>query len=82
MRATLSVSLKQYEVLEDLLASNPLQSADRTKRHVFVQGETLQSVAAAEYGDSRQWRPIAEASRIDNPLTIRPGRPLTVPVLQ
>jgi nucleoid-associated protein YgaU len=81
LRATLSVSLKQYDVLDDLLASIPLQSADRTKRHVFVQGETLQSVAAAEYGDARQWRPIAEASGIDNPLTIRPGRALTVPVL-
>jgi hypothetical protein len=82
LRARLSVTLKEYAQLEGLLADNPLQSADRTKRHVFVQGDTLQAIAAAEYGDSRTWRPIAQASGIDNPLTIRPGRPLTVPVLE
>ena len=82
LRARLSVSLKGYDLIESLLASIPLLSADRTKLQVFVQGETLESIAAAEYGDPRQWRPIAEASGIDNPLTIRPGRALTVPVLK
>ena len=82
LRATLSVTLKGYEEIESLLAAIPLQSADRTKRHIFVQGETLQAVAAGEYEDARKWRAIAEASGIDNPLTIRPGRPLTVPVLK
>jgi nucleoid-associated protein YgaU len=82
LRARLSVSLKGYDVIESILASIPLLSADRTKRHVFVQGERLEGIAAAEYDDARQWRPIAEASGIDNPLTIRPGRALTVPVLK
>ncbi|HZT32866.1 MAG TPA: hypothetical protein VFA33_23470 [Bryobacteraceae bacterium] len=82
LRAKLSVTLKGYDLLESLLASIPLLSADRTKRHVFVEGETLQGIAAQEYGDPRQWRPIAEASGVDNPLTIRSGRGLTIPVLK
>jgi nucleoid-associated protein YgaU len=82
LRARLTVTLKGYDTIESLLAAIPLLSADRTKRHVFVQGETLQAIAAAEYGDPRQWRPIAQASGIDNPLTIRPGQPLTIPVLK
>jgi len=82
LRARLSVTLKSFDTIENLLANMSLQSADRTKRHIFVQGETLSAIAATEYGDARNWRPIARASGIDNPLTIQPGRPLTVPVLK
>jgi nucleoid-associated protein YgaU len=41
----------------------------------------LQRIAAEEYGDPRQWRPIADASNVDNPLTLRPGQSLIVPSL-
>jgi nucleoid-associated protein YgaU len=75
------VTLKGNDRLEDLLASIPLESVDRTKRWVVKVGETLQSIAAQEYGDPRQWRPIAEASNIDNPLTIHMGQGLTIPSL-
>ncbi len=81
LRASLSVTLKSYDLLENLLASIPLQSADRTKRRVLKEGDTLQSIAAQEYGDPRKWRPIAEANNIDNPLTIQPGQGLIIPVL-
>lgn len=81
LRATLSVSLKGRDLLEDLLSSIPLESADRTKGVVVKSGDTLQNIAAEEYEDPRQWRLIAEASGIDNPLTIQPGLALTVPPL-
>ena len=81
LRATLSVSLKGRDLLEDLLSSIPLESADRTKGVVVMSGNTLQGIAAEEYEDPRQWRLIAEASDIDNPLTIQPGLALTVPPL-
>jgi nucleoid-associated protein YgaU len=81
LRARLNVSFKGHDLLEDLVASIPLLSADRTKRRVFKQGESLQQIAAEEYADPRKWRPIAEASNVDNPLTVPSGRGLTIPTL-
>jgi len=81
LRARLTVTLKGYDLLESLLASIPLESADRVKSWVVKQGDTLQGVAAAEYGDATQWRPIAEASDVDNPLILQPGQQLTIPTL-
>ncbi len=81
LRAKLTVTLKGRDLLEDLLSSIPLESADRTKGVVVKSGDTLQAIAAQEYDDSRQWRLIAEASGLDNPLTIQPGQALTVPPL-
>ena len=72
---------KGRDLLEDLLSSIPLESADRTKGVVVKSGDTLQGIAAEEYDDPRQWRLIAAASTIDNPLTIQPGLALTVPPL-
>ncbi len=81
LRATLDVTFKGYDLLETVLARIPLQSSDRTKRRVVKSGETLQGIAAEEYGDPRQWRPIAEASRLDDPLALAPGQVLTIPTL-
>jgi len=82
LRARLQVTLRGDDKLDELLARIPLLSADRTKRRVFKAGDTLQSIAAEEYGDPRQWRPIATASRIDNPLTVEIGKALIVPTLK
>ena len=81
LRARLNVTLKGHDTLEDLLGSHQLLSADRTKQWVFKKGDTLQKIAAQEYGDPNKWRPIAEANNIDNPLTIPVGRTLKVPAL-
>jgi hypothetical protein len=81
LRATLAVTLKGYDLLEALLSQVPLESADRTKHRVLLEGETLQGIAGDEYEDPRLWRPIAEASGIDNPLTVPAGRGLVVPAL-
>ena len=81
LRARLNVTLKGYDLLEDLLSSIPLLSADRTKQHIFKTGDTLQGIAAQEYGDSSQWRPIAQANGLDNPLTVPAGKGLIIPVL-
>jgi nucleoid-associated protein YgaU len=81
LRATLSVSLKGYDTLVELLSGIPLESADRTKGRVVKAGDTLQAIAAVEYDDPRPWRLIAQASSIDNPLTIAPGQSLSIPPL-
>ncbi|WP_298269413.1 LysM peptidoglycan-binding domain-containing protein [Geobacter sp.] len=81
LRARLNVTLKGNDKLEDLLSSIPLLSADRAKRRVVASGDTLQSLAAQEYGDSRLWRAIAEANGIDSPLGLTPGQGLIIPTL-
>jgi nucleoid-associated protein YgaU len=82
LRATLTVTLKECNELQDLLSSTPLESADKTKGRVVTAGDTLQGIAAREYDDPRQWRLIAQATNIDNPLTIRPGLNLIIPALR
>lgn len=82
VRARLSVTLKGNDLLESLLSSIPLESADRTKSMVAKFGDTLQGIAAGEYEDPKQWRAIARANAIDNPLTIRPGTGLRIPPLK
>jgi hypothetical protein len=47
--------------------------------HTVRDGDSLQSIAYAMYGDPTRWRPIAEANGIDDPLALRRGRTLTVP---
>jgi len=79
LRATLTVTLKGSDTLDDLISSIPLESADRTKGYVVTAGDTLQAIAAREYDDPRPWRLIAQASDIDNPLTIQPGLALSIP---
>lgn len=49
------------------------------RTHVVRDGDSLQSIAYAMYGDPTRWRPIAEANGIDDPLALQRGRTLTVP---
>jgi hypothetical protein len=81
LRATLSITLKGYDLLESLLASIPLLSSDRAKSRTVKSEETLQGIAAEEYDDPGEWRAIAEENNIDNPLTIQAGQRLIVPTL-
>jgi nucleoid-associated protein YgaU len=81
LRAHLSVTLKGHDLLETLLASIPLESADKTKSRTFKQGDSLQRISAQEYDDPRKWRAIAERNGIDNPLTVQSGVQLVVPNL-
>jgi nucleoid-associated protein YgaU len=81
VRATLACSLRQWrsdEVEQRLLNK---QSPDVAKTRVVRRGETLESIAAAEYNDPALWRPIAAANGIDNPRRLAPGSTLSIPVL-
>jgi nucleoid-associated protein YgaU len=58
-----------------------LQTADYSKAHVVVRGETLSSIAAARYDDPQRWRPIALANGVANPQAIAIGQTLRIPPL-
>jgi nucleoid-associated protein YgaU len=47
--------------------------------HVVRDGDSLQSIAYAMYGDPTRWRSIAEANGIDDPLALRRGSTLSIP---
>lgn len=80
LRATLTVSMREYRTLEEQLAELNLQSADHTRSRTVVEGDTLASVAWEEYGDPAVWRLVADANPwIDDPTTLPVGRQLVVP---
>jgi nucleoid-associated protein YgaU len=82
VRARMDVTFKQYARPELEPITNPRNSADRTKRRVVVEGETLTLIAAEEYGDPTAWRTIAAANDIDDARTLAPGRTLVLPPLR
>ncbi|WP_440956069.1 CIS tube protein [Methanosarcina sp. Mfa9] len=79
VRATLSVTLKEYREVEVQVRELDLHSADLTKRRMLTEGDSLWSIAAEEYGDSTDWRLIAEANEIDNPRKLNPGKVIEIP---
>jgi nucleoid-associated protein YgaU len=79
LRAKLTVELREYKSLADQIRQLNLKSGDQTKAHVVVEGETISSIAYAEYGDPAPWRRIADANALEDPLGLAPGTILRIP---
>lgn len=58
---------------------SPFMSPDRTKARVMSEDNNIWNIARNEYGDVREWRRIADANGIMNPLDIPTGEMLRVP---
>jgi nucleoid-associated protein YgaU len=84
LRATLSVTFREYKTLEDQLSDLKPMSADHTTRHVVRRGDTLSGIAAREYDDPREWRRIADANadRLAAVRELPPGLELEIPPLE
>lgn len=82
VRARVSVSFKRYDPPTKERAANPRASADRTTVWTVTEGDTLWLVAAEEYGDPGEWRPIADENGIVDPRDLEPGAELLVPPLE
>jgi nucleoid-associated protein YgaU len=63
--------------------TNP-SSGGRTNRktHTLLAGETLASVAYAEFNDAALWRTIAEENEIDDPMRLTAGAVLLLPTFE
>jgi len=82
VRSTVKCTFMSWQSnLLDLVKQN-LQSPDVAKLWDVKLGDTLASIAAAEYCDARQWRVIAYANGIENPRMLIPGTRLLLPALQ
>ncbi len=62
--------------------SSPFMSPDRTKARTLTEDSSIWSIAEKEYGDAREWRRIADANGIMNPLEIPVGTVLSVPAIK
>ena len=82
LRATLTLSLREYRTLEEQLPQQNPSSPERTHGHVLQRGETLSRIAAEFYRRPQEWRPIAERNGIDDPRRLSPGMFLTVPPIR
>jgi nucleoid-associated protein YgaU len=81
VRATLSVTFKQFRSLAEQLEQPRRNSADKTKRRVFTADDRLFLLAFREYQDPRYWRVIAARNEIDDPFSLAPGDVLILPPL-
>jgi nucleoid-associated protein YgaU len=83
VRATLTVSFKEYKTLEEQLQSLNLQSADHSKRRVVRRRDTLARIAFEEYGDATKWRAIADENRelLTSLRQLEPGMELAIPAI-
>jgi hypothetical protein len=79
LRATLTVSLREYRSLEDQLKRLNLLSPDRTHAHVVQTGDTLAAISQRYYERPGAWRAIADANAITDPRRLNAGRFLQVP---
>ena len=82
LRAVLTVGLKEYKSIQQQLHELNLASADQTHSYTLRQGETLNDVANAIYGDPNAWRPIADRNGVADPLAVAAGSILEIPPLR
>ncbi len=76
VRATCNVTFKEAATAA---TTEPNNSPDHTKRRTVRQGETLSLIAAQEYDNPAEWRRIADANGLRDPLDLKPGQVLTIP---
>jgi hypothetical protein len=83
LRAKVSLTLTQMEQDDAFPAQNPTSGTPAPGRsHQVMPGETLDRISAQYYGDSTQWRAIAQANTIRDPFSLRPGVMLDIPTLE
>lgn len=79
VRATLDVTFQQVDQEGTFPPQNPTSTAEVQKVRIVGPGETIDTIAFQEYGDSRKWVVIADFNQLDNPLRLRPGQKLAIP---
>jgi len=78
-RATVTISMQNAKPKRDAKAETQNSSADFAKMHTVRRGETLHAISAREYDTPAEWRRIANANGIDDPLEVEPGTKLLIP---
>lgn len=79
LRATVTLSLREYRPLDQQLFELNKNSPDRTQFHVLAEGEDLSLIAGRHYYMPGDWRVIADANGIEDPRRLQPGMFLKLP---
>ncbi len=80
IRATATLTLKEVADPENLGGTNPTSRGEPGRQlYVVSEGDRLDWIAYREYNDANEWRRIAEANHITNPLSLQPGMTLVIP---
>lgn len=81
LRAIVTLSLKRYATIAEQLDDINFRSADHTRLHIVIEGETLPLIAHDAFGDARKWRVIAEHNGLAEVRDLMPGMRLELPPL-
>lgn len=80
VRAVATLTLQEAADVEESAGQNPTSHAlPGYKLREVRPNDTLAFIAYEEYGDSTQWRSIADANGIDDPAGINPGQVILIP---
>lgn len=79
VRGTATLTIKEFATPKK--GTNPTSGGEPgTTQHRVKAGDTLPSIAYAEYGDANEWRRIANSNAsIDDPMRLRPGTSVLIP---
>ncbi|MEU0094976.1 peptidase M23 [Kribbella sp. NPDC006257] len=78
IRALCSVAME--EMPNEPWRQNPTSGGQSVRRsHRMIDGDTLASVAYAEYGDPAMWRAIAKYNSVDDPMRLPIGTVMVLP---
>lgn len=81
VRANVDITFTQYTDVDDYKRQNPTSGGGTIERvWRVVASDRLDTIAAEAYNDATKWRLIAERNRIINPLALKPGQQLHIPL--
>lgn len=81
VRANVDITFTQYRDVNDYPKQNPTSGGGPIERvYRVIAGDRLDTIAADVYRDATKWRLIAENNKLNNPLAIRPGMLLRIPI--
>ena len=79
LRATISLSLKEYKTLGELVAEQTAGGSDRPQTQTAEEGQAVTDVVEQNGGDGSDWRSTAEANDIDDAEDLEPGQVIEMP---
>jgi nucleoid-associated protein YgaU len=81
IRAVCTVAMT--ELATEQGKQNPTSGGLQPRRlHTVREGDTLAGIAYRAYGRSALWRALADVNGIDDPMRLRPGRSILLPVAE
>jgi len=81
VRANVDITFTQYKDVNDYERQNPSSGGGPIERvWRVIAGDRLDTIADRVFDDSSKWRLIAEHNNIVDPLSIRPGQQLRIPL--